>query len=111
MAAGRTRVSRGEHNAAGQLAFDVDVILMDSAGLEIRGLVNKRSWVGGHSLGSRKQRKAGRGGEVQLRRLSEGGGAVRSGEGAACGKSGGELVGLAKVGRILPQALRALVPG
>ena len=44
MAAGRTRVARGEQNVAGQLAFDVRVILVDPAGLEVGGLVVVRAW-------------------------------------------------------------------
>src|ERR1700691_4754841 len=56
MAASRTSVAGGEKYVPGQLAFDIHVILMNPARLEVPGLVNERSWVRGHILRSGKKR-------------------------------------------------------
>ena len=50
MAAHRSGVACGEDNFAGQLTFDVYVILVNSAGLDIARLITVRADIAGHIL-------------------------------------------------------------
>src|ERR1700691_3434336 len=97
-----SRISGGEQNIARQLALDVHVILVNPARLEIERLVSERPLVGSRCLRRGKWVKASGKTKAQLRRLSERGGAVGRGKSAARRKGSRELIGLAKVRRILP---------
>src|SRR5271170_7965350 len=107
VAADRAGIASGEQNIARKLALHVGVILMNPAGLVVGRLVVERALECAHILWRGQRGKAG--GEVEgpRRCLAAGDGAVGSRKGAA---RGGELIRLAEVGRILPQALRALAP-
>ena len=76
MAAHRSGVARGKQNIAGQLTFDIGVVLVNSARLDVRWLVVERADVAGRILRGGKGCKAGGLGKVQLGCLAERDGAV-----------------------------------
>ena len=108
MGTARARITGCQDDVSGQLALNVDIELLNASLFEVKILrLNSAGEVGGNGRCGKNLEAVGSadGGRC----IPVDGGASRSGESTSAAKA--KAIRFGEIGRVLPQALRTLIPG